>query len=260
MDVNKNSYTLGFAAIMVIIVAALLSVAAIVFKEPQERNVELEKKQNILKSVAVEVSREESETVYYNFIKEELVIDSKGEIKEGIAFDVDLAKELKKDISEQNLPLYIAEVDGETKYIIPLRGKGLWGPIWGFIALNEDLNTVYGAIFDHSKETPGLGAEINTGNFQIPFAGKTIFEGIEFVSISVIKSAEEDNMHAVNGISGGTITSNGVSDMIKERLEKYLPYFENQNPETKIEKEVEMIFSDSTLTDSLTKIQEESYE
>ena len=260
MDVNKNSYTLGFAAIMVIIVAALLSIAAIVLKEPQERNVELEKKQNILRSVGIEVSREESERVYYNYIKEELVIDNKGEIKEGIAFDVDLAKELKKDISEQNLPLYIAEVDGEKKYVIPLRGKGLWGPIWGFIALNEDLNTVYGAIFDHSKETPGLGAEINKGSFQDPFKDKTIFEGIKFTSIVVIKSGAEDKNHAVNGISGGTITSNGVSDMIKERLERYLPYFENQNPETKIEKEVEIIFSDSTLTDSLTKIQEESYE
>ena len=261
MDVNKNSYTLGFAAIMVIIVAALLSVAAIVFKEPQERNIELEKKQNILKSVGIEVSREESERVYYNYIKEELVIDNKGEIMEGIAFDVDLAKELKKDISEQNLPLYIAEVDGETKYIIPLRGKGLWGPIWGFVALNEDLNTVYGAIFDHSKETPGLGAEINQEGFQNPFKEKTIFEGVEFISIEVVKSGAENNSHAVNGISGGTITSNGVSTMIKERLEKYLPYFENQSPEMKTEKEVENVFSDFTLTaDSLTKIQEESYE
>ena len=169
MDINKNSYTFGFAAIMVIIVAALLSGAAILLKDPQERNMELEKKQNILQSVGIKVNREQSEIKYPIYVKEELVLNHLGEIQEGSAFDVDLAKEVKKDISEQKLPLYIAEVEGETKYIIPLRGKGLWGPIWGFIAFNDDLNTVFAAVFDHKKETPGLGAEINTSLFQDPF-------------------------------------------------------------------------------------------
>ena len=288
MDINKNSHTFGFAAIMVIIVAALLSLAAIVFKEPKDRNVELEKKQNILQSVGIDVSREQSELEYSTYIKKELVLNNRGEvvnkyktsyldsllminndesnelledINKQRAFSIDLSKEIKKDISEQKLPLYIAEVEGETKYIIPLRGKGLWGPIWGFISFNDDLNTVFAAVFDHKKETPGLGAEINQEGFQNPFKEKTIFEGVEFISIEVIKSGAENNIHAVNGISGGTITSNGVSDMIKERLEKYLPYFENQSPEMKTKKEVENVFSDSTLTaDSLTKIQEESYE
>ena len=142
------------------------------------------------------------------------------------AFDVDLGKEIKKDVNTQLLPLFISEVDGATRYIIPLRGKGLWGPIWGFIALEDDVNKVYGAVFDHEKETPGLGAEINTPIFQEPFAGKTIFEGEVFTPIKVIKGGpKEGDMHGVDGISGGTITSNGVSDMLSERLNMYLPYF-----------------------------------
>ena len=226
MDVNKNSYTFGFAAIMVIIVAALLSVAYIKLKPYQDRNIELEKKQNILSSVGINVERDSAEAIYSTYIKSELVLNNKGEEVDGIAFDVDLGKEIKKDVNTQLLPLFISEVDGATRYIIPLRGKGLWGPIWGFISLEDDLNSVYGAVFDHKGETPGLGAEINTPMFQDPFAGKTIFEGEEFISIAVIKGGPtEGDMHAVDGISGGTITSNGVSDMLSERLSMYLPYF-----------------------------------
>ena len=226
MDVNKNSYTLGFAAIMVIIVAALLSVAFIKLKPFQDRNIELEKKQNILSSVGINVERDAAEAIYPQYIKSELVLNNKGQEVEGIAFDVDLGKEIKKDVNTQLLPLFISEVDGATRYIIPLRGKGLWGPIWGFISLEDDLNKVYGAVFDHKGETPGLGAEINTPIFQEPFAGKTIFEGEKFISIAVIKGgATEGDMHAVDGISGGTITSVGVHDMLSERLSMYLPYF-----------------------------------
>ena len=226
MDVNKNSYTLGFAAIMVIIVAALLSVAFIKLKPFQDRNIELEKKQNILSSVGVKVERDAAEKAYDTYITSKLVLNNKGEEVEGSAFEVDLGKEIKKDVSTQLLPLFISEADGATRYIIPLRGKGLWGPIWGFIALEDDLNSVYGAVFDHEKETPGLGAEINTPMFQDPFASKAIFEGEVFTSIKVIKGGPaEGDMHAVDGISGGTITSVGVHDMLSERLSMYLPYF-----------------------------------
>ena len=226
MDINKNSFTFGFTIIMVIIVAALLSVAYIKLKPYQDRNIELEKKQNILSSVGITVDRDNAESQYSTYIKSEIVLNNKGEEVEGIAFDIDLGKEIKKDINTQLLPLFISEVDGATRYIIPLRGKGLWGPIWGFISLEDDLNSVYGAVFDHKGETPGLGAEINTPIFQEPFAGKTIFEGEKFISIAVIKGgAKEGDMHAVDGISGGTITSDGVSDMLSERLSMYLPYF-----------------------------------
>jgi Na+-transporting NADH:ubiquinone oxidoreductase subunit C len=252
MDVNKNSYTFGFAAIMVIIVAALLSVAYIQLKPFQDRNVELEKKQNILSSVGINVERENAEAIYSTYIKRELVLNNKGEEVEGIAFDIDLGKEIKKDENVQLLPLFISEVDGTTRFIIPLRGKGLWGPIWGFISLEDDLSSVYGAVFDHKGETPGLGAEINKPMFQDPFAGKTIFEGEEFTSIAVVKGGvTEGDMHKVDGISGGTITSVGVSDMLSERLTMYLPYFIKMKPVFEVDSVFSAMDSVTTVNDSI---------
>ncbi len=228
MNVEKNSYTFIFATIMVLIVAALLATTAISLKPHQETNVALEKKQNILSSIGVDVERNMADKEYSKYIVEELVLNNKGEEIDGIAFDIDLAKELKKDSKDQLLPLFIAEKDNSRKYIIPLRGKGLWGPIWGFMALNDDLNTVYGAVFDHKAETPGLGAEINQGFFQDPFVGQNIFKDDNLVSIKVIKGGAPDgDKHGVDGISGGTITSDGVTDMLLERLIMYEPYFRN---------------------------------
>jgi Na+-transporting NADH:ubiquinone oxidoreductase subunit C len=254
MDVNKNSYTFGFAAIMVIVVAVILSGTSIILKDAQYSNVELEKKQNILRSVGVNVNRDQAAIEYPVYIKEELVLNHLGEIINNLsAFDVDLSKEVKKSIVEDDenipleertslLPLYISEVEGETKYIIPLRGKGLWGPIWGFISFNADLNTVFAAVFDHKAETPGLGAEINTSLFQDVFQGKTIFEKGEFVSIFVQKGGSNGDIHKVDGISGGTITSDGVTDMLNERLKRYLPYFRlmEDNREKNQEEEIRL--------------------
>jgi len=247
MDVNKNSYTFSFAAIMVVIVAALLSTAAIGLKPFQSKNVLLEKKQNILSSVGININREDADIQYPLYVKQELILNTKGEIVEGVAFDIDLQKELKKDKESQLLPLFISEVDSKKKYIIPLRGKGLWGPIWGFISLEDDLNKVFGAVFDHKGETPGLGAEINQPFFQDPFSGKTIFEDGNLTSIKVIKGGAPDgDMHAVDGISGGTITSDGVSDMLYERLTMYLPYFSKVKSE--MEKDLNISEKDTLLT------------
>ena len=245
MDVNKNSYTFGFAAVMVVLVATLLSVAAISLKPFQDKNVESEKKQNILSTVGIEVSREEAAKAYEKNIINTYVLNNKGEMVEGDAFTVDLGVELKKSADQQLLPVFESEKDGEKLYILPMRGKGLWGPIWGFIALKEDMSTISGAVFDHKSETPGLGAEISLGWFQEPFIGKTIFEGTELVSINVVKGgAKEDDMHGVDGISGGTITSDGVSDMLDERLSKYLPFF-NQKLSEMIEVEADTVVVDS---------------
>ncbi|MDA1008965.1 MAG: NADH:ubiquinone reductase (Na(+)-transporting) subunit C [Bacteroidetes bacterium] len=236
MDINKNSYTVVFASIMVIIVAAALAYAAIGLKPFQDSNIVLEKKQNILTSVGITIDRENAAAKYSEYIKSEIVLNNKGEEVEGSAFDIDLSKEMKKDVNTQLLPLFISQIDGATSYIIPLRGKGLWGPIWGFIALKDDLTTVYGAVFDHKGETPGLGAEINQPFFQEPFAGKTIFEGLNFTSIKVVKVGySKGDMHAVDGISGGTITSDGVTDMLSERLSMYLAYFEKIKAKSEVE-------------------------
>jgi Na+-transporting NADH:ubiquinone oxidoreductase subunit C len=245
MDANKNSYTFSFAAVMVVLVATLLSVAAISLKPFQDKNVEAEKKQNILSTLGIEVSREDAAKVYKERITTSYVLNSEGAVVDGDAFTVDLGVELKKPVDQQVFPVFEGEKNGQKSYILPMRGKGLWGPIWGYLALEEDMSTISGAVFDHKSETPGLGAEISLGWFQEPFIGKTIFDGKEFKSITVVKGgAKEDDMHGVDGISGGTITSDGVSDMLDERLSKYLPFF-NQKLSEMIEVEADTVVVDS---------------
>lgn len=224
MDVNKNSYTFLFAAVMVVVVAALLSFAATSLKPMQDRNVELEKKQSILRSIGVDVERDAAEEAYDKYIKDELVVHN-GEIREGVdAFTVEMSKEVNKAPEERNAPLYIAEKEGQRYFIIPLRGKGLWGPIWGYIALESDVNTVYGAVFDHKGETPGLGAEIVTPMFSEQFHEKKILnENREFVSIEVRKGDAAGD-YQVDGISGGTITSVGVQNMLDDNLRAYISF------------------------------------
>lgn len=223
MDVNKNSYTFMFAAVMVVVVAALLSFAATQLKPLQDRNVEMEKMQSILRSIEVEKTREEAAEVYNDYITSQLLLQNNEQI-EGDAFNIDMAKEIRKPISERQAPLYVAEKEGETFYIIPLRGTGLWGPIWGYISLQEDLSTIYGAVFDHQAETPGLGAEINTDAFQNQFKGKEILgDDGNLVGIDVRKG-DANEANEVDGISGGTITSDGVEAMIADNLQAYIPF------------------------------------
>ncbi|MCR9130933.1 MAG: NADH:ubiquinone reductase (Na(+)-transporting) subunit C [bacterium] len=224
MNVNSNGYTFGFAAIMVVVVAASLSAVATSLKPMQDKNVELEKMQNILSSIQIEVTRDEAAEVYQDYILEELVV-SEGSLVQGVdAFNVDMAKEIRLENDERNAPLYVAEKDGETFYVIPLRGAGLWGPIWGYISLEEDLNTVYGAVFDHKAETPGLGAEIKYPIFTDQFRGKKILDDQgNFLGIDVRKGGSSTD-YEVDGISGGTITSDGVELMILDCLKSYFPF------------------------------------
>ena len=172
MNVNSNAYTFGFAGILVILVAAALASAATILKPFQDKNVEQEKMQNILSSIGVDKTRDEAAEVFDEYVVDKLVL-SGGEVVEGMdAFGVVMEKEARRPNDERNAPLYIAEKDGETYYVIQLRGTGLWGPIWGYIALESDVNTIYGAVFDHKGETPGLGAEITTPAFTEQFKGK----------------------------------------------------------------------------------------
>jgi len=166
---------------------------------------------------------------YNKYITKTLTINNKGAEIAGVdAFGVDLSIELKKPVEQQQLPVFIATLDDGKNYtIVPVRGKGLWGPIWGYVAFKDDFNTIYGAVFDHKGETPGLGAEIDTRLFQEPFDGKQIFDAIgKFVSIGVLKGgALPDDIHNVDGISGGTITSKGLEYMLKDCLINYESYF-----------------------------------
>lgn len=224
LNVNSNGYTFFFAGLLVVLVALALSLAATVLKPFQDKNISQEKMQNILSSIGVNETREKAAEVYGDYIVEDLVI-SEGQQVEGLeAFDVQLEKEVRIPNDERNAPLYIANKDGETYYVIPLRGTGLWGPVWGYIALEGDLNTIYGAVFDHKGETPGLGAEITTPAFTEQFKGKKILnEEGELIGIRVLKGTAS-TAYEVDGISGGTITSVGVESMIKDCLESYFPF------------------------------------
>ena len=223
----SNTYIFTFSLIMVVTVATILSVVAMQLQPMQKKNIEIKKKQNILLSLNVESNKDNALDQYDKYITDSYVINSEGERVEGIdAFSVDLSKEIVKPVEERRLPIYVGTVGDSTQYIIPVRGKGLWGPIWGYIALKSDYNTIYGTNFSHDSETPGLGAEIATRQFQKQFIGKKIFdEEDEFVSVDVVKGGTPSGAtHAVDGISGGTITSKGVDSMLEDVIGAYVPY------------------------------------
>ena len=226
INVNSNGYTFTFATFMVVIVAAVLSFIATSLKPMQDENVEKEKMQNILSSIQIQVERDAASNAYQQYIIEELVVNG-GNLVEGVdAFKVDMLKEARISNEERNAPLYVAQKEGETYYVIPLQGTGLWGPIWGYIALEKDLSTVYGAVFDHKAETPGLGAEIKTPIFTDQFPGKKILDKSGNLLGIDVRKGNSTAEYEVDGISGGTITSDGVELMILDCLQAYFPFLE----------------------------------
>ena len=232
MDRNSNQYTFLYASVMVILVAAVLAAVAMALRPRQDRNAEIEKKQNILASVNVETTPANAENIYSERIQNQFVINAQGETVEGSdAFEIDLRTERTKPIAERLLPVFEFQSEDGLKYIFEMRGAGLWGPIWGFVSLNEDMNTIYGANFDHQGETPGLGAEISTNWFQEDFKGKEIFnESGELVSITVTKVGQEaPENHSVDGISGGTITSKGLQSMLMEGFTGYKEFLNKKS-------------------------------
>lgn len=158
---------------MVVVVAVLLSGASLGLKSKQAANVSQEKKQSILASIGIELDRAQSDVAFDQYVKQSLTLKGGEVVSEdaSAAFEIDMAAAIKEGNMERQVPLYVAEKDGETFYIVPMRGKGLWGPVWGYLALESDGNTVVGATFDHKSETPGLGAEITTPMFteQFPY-------------------------------------------------------------------------------------------
>lgn len=238
MKRDSNSYIFLYATILVVIVAVLLAVAATALKPAQEENAKTEKRVQILSAIGVtddvQAQKDKKSYVgglYAKHIKEQRVVSFDGSSKvTDAAFDLELSQQLKRQAmsGDGEFPIFIAELtDGSRKYIFPMAGTGLWGPIWGYLALNDDLNTVYGAAFSHKGETPGLGAEIATPLFANEFKGKRLYEGGTFRSIAVVKRNAE-GAYEVDGISGGTMTSNGVQRMIKESLSMYGNYIAQQ--------------------------------
>jgi Na+-transporting NADH:ubiquinone oxidoreductase subunit C len=220
----SNTYIFVFSAVMVIVVATLLSLAATLLQPRQERNLEIEKKKSMLESINIPATVDNTELLFDKYIKESFVINSKGEVIDGVdAFGVVLKNEMKKPVEKQYLPVFKASPDdGEKVIILPVEGKGLWGPIFGYVSLKSDMSTIYGVTFDHKGETPGLGAEINTSNFEGQFHGKKIFDNDTFISVLVIKGgAKQEDIHGVDAISGGTITCKGLEKMLFDCITSY---------------------------------------
>jgi len=228
----SNRYIFIFATVMVAIVALILSTAALLLQPLQEKNAEIEKKRNILASVGVEATEDNAENLYDQYITGSFALNITAEKVEGVdPFNVDVRKEQRKSPEEQVFPVFVASLeDGSTSYIIPLEGKGLWGPIYGYISLKEDLKTINGVTFDHKSETPGLGAEINESWFEAQFVDKQLFEDGDFVSITIQKGgAEESDPHAVDAVSGGTITSKALEAMLYDCLINYVEFLKKNS-------------------------------
>jgi len=227
MDRQGNTYTFIYASVLVVVVAALLAFVSQTLKPIQQKNIEVAKKIDILKSVNITSTPKDAVEKYEKYIgNNSFILNYDGQKVDGDAFTVSLEKEVKKPAKDRLYPIYICTIDGTKKFIIPVRGKGLWGPIWGYISLNDDKKTIFGATFGHKGETPGLGAEIAKAPFQKQFSGKTIFDDNgKFTSVLVEKGQNSSgNPHAVDAISGGTITSKGVQAMLQDCLSGYVNF------------------------------------
>ena len=222
--------------IVLLLLAVLLSVLAFNLKPIHDKNEKIYNKRGILTSIenklgidVGDLSDEEIERVFTEDM-EQIVIDLDGEMVEGmIADEVDMAKEKKKAMGDRRWPVYIYEEGAEKYYIISVRGQGLWDEIWGSIALEDDLTTLAGVEFDHTGETPGLGAEIkDNANFKKQFIGKKIYDDDgNYTSVLVRKGGAKDPVHEVDAISGATVTCDGVTEMLERGIKFYEPYFED---------------------------------
>ena len=258
MNTNSNTYTVIYSAILVIVVAAVLAFAAMSLKPLQDTNVKVETISKVLVAAEIsapdaKMSNEEVMKTYSSSIKSAILVNGKGEVKGTLSTDAgniqiytqsdlkaqnDIIKKIQsgdtKLLDDLRLPVYIFNVNGKDIPVVPCYGAGLWGPIWGYIAFEEDLNTVKGAIFDHKGETPGLGAEIANLKFSEQFDGEQIRNNSgQFVSIKVVKGgADKDDRNAVDAISGGTITSTALQTTLYNWLNLYIPYFNNNRVST----------------------------
>ena len=225
-NVNSNAYIIIYSVVMVVIVAVLLSVTSLSLQGRQKENMLNEKKQQIVKALG----EDPATSAYADVVAEAAMLDKNGNKIEG-KNDADIFNalgDLTASFEAGEFPIFKA---ANGCVVIPVYGAGLWGPVWGYIALEPDMNTVKGIVMDHAGETPGLGAEITTANVQNSFKGKTIFEGADFVSVTMRKGGATNN-HEVDAISGGTKTCDGVNAMLKSGIEGYLPYI-NANKSNK---------------------------
>ena len=244
-NTESNLYTVLFATGMVIVVGTLLAFLASSLKDKIAENKRIEKQQNILYAMGVNengessvvfVSKTNVESEFSKYITKQLIFQGDNISEDNEAYLVDLKKETaaaKSPSYDRRLPLFIGEKDGEQFYIVPVRGKGLWDAIWGYVALTQDL-IVEGVFFDHAGETPGLGSNIKERFFMDDFKGEHILDNGLFKGISVSKgNADPKNItkddFEVDAIAGSTITGDGLAAMLKKDLRMYIPYLKTLN-------------------------------
>ena len=229
LNTNSNTYTIIYSIILVVVVAFLLAFVFQALKDRQDANVALDKKKQILYSLNIRgLGDEEAAAKYKEVVLSDNVLADDGNLlpaettdNESNGFKLNSA-----DYKEGKLALFECKVDGKTKYVVPVYGMGLWGPISGYIALDDDCETVFGAYFNHDSETAGLGAEIkDSKEWQEKFIGKKLFDGENGeVALSVEKNVTNPT-NQVDAVTGATLTSNGVREMLKEGLGKYIAFF-----------------------------------
>ncbi len=230
-NTNSNTYTVVYSVLIVVVVAFLLAFVSSFLKPAQDINVALDKKKQILAALNIRgLSDTETASTYNNVIESDDIIDSDNNIiKKGGKGGEEAGFKLNSaDYKAGKLALYVCKVKGETKYVIPVYGMGLWGPISGYIAIDKDKNTVYGAYFNHESETAGLGSEIKDNrSWQEQFIGKKLTkQGVPGIALSVVKKNEvRDKTVECDAVTGATLTSDGVSLMLKDCLGKYMKFF-----------------------------------
>jgi len=241
-NTESNTYTVLFAAAMVLIVGSLLAFVAQSLKGKIAENKRIEKQQNILYAMGVNDNKEGSvnfipkdkvDEDFSKYIVKQYVVKGTTATENDKAYLIDIKKEAekaKKPSYTRRLPLFVGKNNDKYYYIVPVRGKGLWDAIWGYIALNKNL-VIQGVYFDHAGETPGLGANIKERFFMDEFTGEHIFKGKTFEGVDVLKgNADPKNLDKtdcqVDAIAGATITGNGVTAMLKKDLQMYVPYLE----------------------------------
>lgn len=230
MKLNKQSniYTILYIVVLVLVVGAALASTSLALRDKQDENANADKMKQILAAARIVPEKGAVVADFNTYIIEQLVVDSQGKPVEGAdAFTTDVATQYKLPDAERRLPVFVCRLaDGALKYILPAYGAGLWGPIWGYIAVDADGSTIYGAYFAHQGETPGLGAEIEKPAFSSEFIGKKLFKDGRFMPVAVVKAGQKplNGEDYVDGISGGTITSKGVSAMLANCLTPYQNY------------------------------------
>ena len=240
MNKQSNVYTIIYIVVLVVIVGTALALTSISLKDRQQANADADKMAQILASVDINPEADAVISDFNKYITASYIVNENGQRVEPQqkAFDVNVAVDSKLPAAERLLPVYECTLaDGTVKYILSMYGAGLWGPIWGYVSVDADGSTIYGAYFAHQGETPGLGAEIEKPAFRERFAGKHLFKGGKFLPIEVVKSgmAPTGDNDYVDGVSGGTITSKGVGTMIDNCLSPYSAFLQSVAAESNLE-------------------------